>query len=61
MISNCKKDCEKPIKGISCAVKNCQYHNGDCQCTAGSIAVGTASACCSADTVCATFRRKEEN
>lgn len=55
-----KKESQKPIKGISCAVKNCQYHNGDCRCTAGSVAVGPSNACCSAETVCATFRKKEQ-
>ncbi|MBR6594247.1 MAG: DUF1540 domain-containing protein [Clostridia bacterium] len=59
MTKGCKSDCDKPIKGISCAVKNCQYHDGECKCVAGSIAVGPAGACCSSDTVCATFRRKE--
>lgn len=60
MTTTGKKDCQKPIKGISCAVKNCQYHDGDCKCKAGSVAVGPANACCSAETVCATFRRREE-
>ncbi len=55
-----KKDNQKPIKGISCAVKSCEYHNGDCRCTAGCIAVGPSNACCSSETVCATFRKKEQ-
>lgn len=55
-----KKEAQKPIKGISCAVKSCQYHNGDCQCFAGSVAVGPSNACCSSETVCATFRKKEQ-
>ncbi|HAN20575.1 MAG: hypothetical protein A2Y15_00940 [Clostridiales bacterium GWF2_36_10] len=50
----------KPIKGISCSVTNCQYHDGRTQCVAGKIAVGPSSATASRDTLCATFKFKEE-
>ncbi|MBR6796493.1 MAG: DUF1540 domain-containing protein [Clostridia bacterium] len=49
----------KPIKGISCAVKNCEYHDGECTCTAGKISVGPSTACCCSDTVCATFKMRD--
>ncbi|HOJ48564.1 MAG TPA: DUF1540 domain-containing protein [Bacillota bacterium] len=49
----------KPIKGISCSVKNCVYHDGKTQCTAGKIAVGPSNAVTSGDTLCATFQLKE--
>jgi hypothetical protein len=51
----------KPIKGISCSVMNCAYHDGKTQCTAGKIAVGPSSAVSSSDTLCATFELKESN
>lgn len=52
-------DKSEPIKGITCAVKNCEHHDGQCYCTAGKIAVGPSTACCCSDTVCATFKRKD--
>ena len=48
----------KHIKGISCSVKNCAYHDGDSYCTAKQISVGPVSATSCADTVCATFKQK---
>ena len=45
--------------GIKCDVKNCQYHEGDCHCTAEKIAVGPSFAADSTDTVCATFKAKK--
>ena len=47
------------IKGISCDVRNCVYHDGDCYCTAEKIAVGPSYATTSQDTVCATFKPKQ--
>lgn len=47
------------IRGISCNVKNCAYHDGDGFCTADKIQVGPSYANCCMDTVCATFRPKE--
>ncbi|MBO4423293.1 MAG: DUF1540 domain-containing protein [Clostridia bacterium] len=47
------------IKGVSCDVKNCVYHDGDAYCTADRIAVGPTYANSTTDTVCATFRPKK--
>lgn len=46
------------IKGISCNVKNCIYHDGDAYCTAPKISVGPSFASACTDTVCATFKAK---
>ena len=46
------------IKGVSCNVKNCLYHDGDAYCTADRISVGPSFASACTDTVCATFRAK---
>ncbi|MBR5528755.1 MAG: DUF1540 domain-containing protein [Clostridia bacterium] len=46
------------IKGISCNVKNCIYHDGDSYCTASRISVGPSFATACTDTVCATFKAK---
>ncbi len=53
-----RNDCCKHIKGISCDVKNCYFHNGECYCTAEQISVVPQSAGCSSETLCATFRPK---
>ena len=45
-------------QGITCDVKNCQYHTGDCHCTAEKINVGPSYATSCTDTVCATFKQK---
>lgn len=50
----------KPIKGISCSVVNCAYHDGQTHCVAGKIAVGPSNATACRDTVCATFKLKDE-
>lgn len=47
-------------KGISCDVTNCSFHTGKCYCTADQIAVGPREASTSADTLCATFKHREE-
>lgn len=47
-------------KGISCDVNNCYYHDGRCYCTAERITVGPSNAASSADTLCATFKNKDE-
>ena len=49
----------KHIKGIKCNVQNCYYHDCDTYCTAGEIAVGPTSAHSSGETLCATFKPKE--
>ena len=46
---------ENEIKGISCEVKNCKYHDMANHCTAGHIKVGNTSATSVADTACETF------
>ena len=46
------------IKGITCDVRNCIYHDGDSYCTADRIAVGPSYATSCTDTVCATFRQR---
>ncbi|MBR5553999.1 MAG: DUF1540 domain-containing protein [Clostridia bacterium] len=46
------------IRGISCNVKNCIYHDGDAYCTASRISVGPSYATSCTDTVCATFKAK---
>lgn len=46
------------IKGISCNVTNCIYHDGDAWCTADHINVGPSYATSCTDTVCATFKAK---
>lgn len=57
---NCSVKEEKCVKGINCAVKSCEYHDGEKHCMAGCIAVGPENACCCSDTVCATYRRRTE-
>ncbi len=54
------KDRSKPIKGVVCDVHNCAYNDGNCSCTASQISVGPQSAEDCKDTVCATFKGKEE-
>lgn len=56
-ISN-KCGTKEHIKGISCNVKNCVYHDCDTHCTAHEIAVGPSSATSSSETLCATFKEK---
>lgn len=48
----------KHIRGISCDVKNCVYHDGDNFCTANRVSVGPSYATDSRDTACATFKAK---
>ena len=65
---NRKKDCmsgdctksgaQKHLKGISCDVKNCIHHDGECYCCAEHISVGPSYATNCSDTVCATFKQK---
>jgi hypothetical protein len=60
MMENKENCCgEKINHGITCDVKNCTYHEGDCHCTAEKIAVGPSFATSSTDTVCATFKPKK--
>ena len=58
-MKDCGTSCKK-IKGITCDVKGCEYNDGKNECTAGHISVGPTDACCSDETVCATFRPTSE-
>ena len=62
MEENKKSGCcgGKHIKGIKCNVANCYYHDCDTYCTASEIAVGPHSAHTSGETLCATFKPKED-
>lgn len=46
------------IQGIHCDVTNCVYHDPNDKCSAEHIKVGPTFATTSADTACATFKRK---
>ena len=50
---------KKPITGVVCDVQNCAHHEGECYCTAGQIAVGPSFVKSCTDTVCATFKEKD--
>ena len=57
-----KQECGcKHIKGIHCDVQNCYYHDAQTYCTAEQIAVGPNNAGCSGETLCVTFKPKENN
>ena len=60
-MSECKSNnCAKTRnQGISCMVKNCVYHDGINACMTKEISVGPNHAKSSADTICATFKAKE--
>ena len=47
------------IKGISCSVEGCAYHDGSHYCTAKEISVGPNGATNCSQTVCATFKPKQ--
>ncbi len=49
----------KHIRGISCSVTHCAYHDGVSFCTADKISVGPATATNCSQTVCATFRPRQ--
>ena len=57
-----KKGCcgKDHINGIVCNVTNCVYHDCETYCTAEKIAVGPSYATTSSDTICATFKQKED-
>ena len=48
-------------KGVVCDVHNCAYHDGNNYCTADKIAIGPSFATSCTDTVCATFKQKNQN
>ena len=52
--------CDKALKGINCDVHNCVYNAEGCTCHASKISVGPSYANTSAETICATFKAREE-
>ena len=48
----------KHIRGISCSVFHCAYHDGTHYCTAPQISIGPSTAQNCSQTVCATFKPK---
>ncbi len=52
--------CTKCLKGVSCDATNCVYNGKNNTCHAAEISVGPHSACSSAETICATFKPKDE-
>lgn len=52
---------DKEIKGISCEVKNCKYHDMMNNCMAGHIKVGNQTATSIKDTACETFECCDSN
>ena len=48
----------KHIRGVSCDVKSCAYHDGESFCTADRINVGPSYATASTDTACVSFKPK---
>jgi len=59
MMNPGKENKQKPIKGVVCDVVNCQYNDGDGSCRAKQISVGPICASACTDTVCATFKLRE--
>lgn len=50
----------KVIRGITCDVTSCAYHESDNRCCAGHIKVGTDHAQASGETLCTTFKSRTE-
>ncbi len=48
------------LKGVTCNVEHCYYNDCDTHCTAHQISVGPCNASCSENTLCATFKPKED-
>ena len=57
--TGCCTDPKNHIKGICCNVKSCAYHDGKCDCYAGSISVGPSDAKSVSGTACVTFKPRE--
>ena len=49
---------EKPIPGIYCDVRTCQYNHNSSQCTAGKISVSNPAAQNAGETACSTFKSR---
>ena len=45
---------------IYCNAANCTYNDGDCNCTASHIKVGSPNACKCGETFCGTFEMGSE-
>lgn len=52
---------QKQDRAICCKVENCTYHSSGDRCNAKQIHVGPQFACCSQDTVCATFKPDKDD
>jgi hypothetical protein len=50
---------QSDLNKIHCDVKNCHYHDKADNCMASKIDVGPNFACSSSDTVCSTFKEKQ--
>ena len=61
MEKNNKKIAEMNKQKIYCEVKNCSYNNGECVCNAEKVSVGPGYARSCTDTVCATFKSKNND
>ena len=51
---------KKELKGVVCDAFHCVHHGDHNSCHARSISVGPHSACCTSETVCATFEPKDD-
>jgi len=47
------------LRGVSCDVMSCAYHDGESFCTARRITVGPTNALHATETACATYKRKQ--
>ena len=55
-----KENCKKELKGVVCDASMCVHHGWGNTCHAKEISVGPHSACCTSETVCATFKPKND-
>lgn len=53
-------DIPRHIRGITCDVKNCVYHDGDNFCCADRVTIGNTASVRSGETRCATFLPRGE-
>ena len=51
---------KKHLKGVSCDACQCVHHGAHNTCHAAEITVGPHNASCSYETVCATFKAKDD-
>lgn len=58
--NNCCSSARNVIKGITCEVVTCKYHEGNGNCTAGHIKVGPNQAEAKRETLCTTFENRTE-